>query len=228
MNWWDWVVHFTSHAEEAILNAAESMWIYFWLFAMSLIDAVFPLVPSETIVIATATAWKQTGFPWLPGIWLAAAVGAFCGDQLTYQIGTKIRIHDLRIFKGPRGQRTLAWAAHALTHRGAAFIIAARFIPFGRVAVNLTAGALAFNRRRFILIDAIAVAIWATYGVVLGITAGSIFKNNLLLSIVVGVAGGLLLGWGIDRLLAKFGVKVPDDGEPVAPEVAEPGVAEAD
>ena len=90
---------------------------------------------------------------------------------MAYFVGSKIHIRNLRLFRGPTGQRTLDWAEHALIHRGAAFIIAARFIPFGRVAVNLTAGALKFNRRRFMIIDAIAVAIWATYGVRIGITA---------------------------------------------------------
>jgi membrane protein DedA with SNARE-associated domain len=221
MSLWDWVVHFTSHVEEAILNAAESLWIYFWLFAMSVIDGFFPVVPSETIVIATSTAWKQTGFPYLPLIWISAAAGAWCGDQIAYFLGTKIHLRTFRMFRSPRGQRTLDWADHALKHRGAAFIIAARFIPFGRVAVNLTAGALAFNRRRFMIIDAIAVAIWATYGVAIGVFFGSLFENNLLLSIGVGVAGGIALGWLVDKILARFGVKVPDADEAPAGESPE-------
>ena len=221
MSPWDWVIHFSSTAEEAIIAAADSLWIYFWLFAMSLIDGIFPVVPSETIVITTSALWKQTGSPLLPLIWFAAAAGAWCGDQLAYFVGSKIHIRNLRMFRGPKGQRTLDWAEHALVHRGAAFIIAARFIPFGRVAVNLTAGALAFNRRRFMIIDAIAVSIWATYGVVIGVTAAGIF-DNLLVSIFVGVAGGVALGWLVDRILAKFGVSVPDADEAPAAEV-EPG-----
>jgi len=215
MSPWDWVVHFSSNVEEAILAAAESMWIYVWLFVVSLVDGIFPVVPSETIVIATSTAWKQTGFPWLPGVWLAAAAGAWCGDQLAYYVGTKINLRTFRLFRGPRGQRTLDWADHALKHRGTAFIIAARFIPFGRVAVNLSAGALAYPRRRFMVVDAIAVSIWATYGVALGVFAGSIFENNLLLSVAVGIVGGIILGYAIDKILARFGVAVPEtDDEP--------------
>jgi len=217
---WDWVLHFSSNVEEAILNAAESVWIYFWLFAMSLIDGIFPVVPSETIVIATSTLSRETGSPILPLIWLCAAAGAWCGDQVAYFVGTKIHIRNLRWFRSPKGQRTLDWAEHALIHRGAAFIIAARFIPFGRVAVNLTAGALAFNRKRFMIIDAIAVAIWATYGVLIGITAAGIF-DNLLVSIGVGVAGGIALGYAVDRILARFGVKIPDADEAPAAEATD-------
>jgi membrane protein DedA with SNARE-associated domain len=176
---------------------------------MSLIDGIFPVVPSETIVITTSTLWSKTGSPLLPLIWLFAAAGAWCGDQFAYFVGSKIHVRSFRLFRGSKGQRTLDWAEHALMHRGAAFIIAARFIPFGRVAVNLTAGALAFPRRRFMVIDAIAVSIWATYGVLIGVTAAGFF-DNLLVSILVGVAGGIALGWLVDRILARFGVSVPD------------------
>ena len=209
MNFWDWVVHFSSHVEELVVAASASLWAYFWIFIVSMIDGFFPVVPSETIVITMATiGWKE-GAPWLPAVWLAAAAGAWCGDQIAYILGSKIHIRGLRMFRGPRGQRTLDWAEHALKHRGAAFIIAARFIPFGRLAVNLSAGALGYNRRRFMIVDAIAVAIWATYGVLIGITASS-FGDNLLVSIAIGVIGGIALGYVIDKILARFGVSVPD------------------
>ena len=220
------MVHFSSHVEDLVIAASASLWAYFWIFIVSMVDGFFPVVPSETIVITMATiGWKE-GAPWLPAVWLMAAAGAWCGDQIAYILGSKIHIRSLRLFRGPRGQRTLDWAEHALKNRGAAFIIAARFIPFGRLAVNLSAGALGYNRRRFMIVDAIAVSIWATYGVLLGITASSIFKDNLLASIAVGVVGGVALGWLIDKILGKFGVKVPDADAAGPINGADPGVAE--
>jgi hypothetical protein len=70
------------------------------------------------------------------------------------------------------------------------------------------------------IIYAIAVSIWATYGVLIGITAAEIFENNLLVSILVGVIGGLALGWLVDRILARFGVKIPDADEAPAEDSA--------
>jgi len=226
---WNWIVHFSSYIEGAVLNATESFWIFAWVFGLAFTDAIFPVVPSESIVIATATAGAQTGVPWLPGIWIAAATGAWCGDQMTYLIGSRIKLREFRMFRNPRGQRTLDWADHSLKHRGTAFIIAARFIPFGRVAVNLTAGALRYPRRRFMVVDAIAVAIWASYGIALGAIVGTAIPN-LLVSVLIGVVGGVAMGWAIDKILARFGVAVPDDavtdrapaggldGEPAAPD----------
>jgi len=221
MSAWDWVVHFSSNIEEMVLSATESAWIYLWIFLLSTIDGIFPVVPSESVVIAASAAWKTAGTPLLPFIWIAAAAGAWCGDQIAYQVGTKIHLRSFRMFRSPKGQRTLDWADHALHHRGAAIIIAARFIPFGRVAVNLTAGSLNFPRRAFMMFDLIAAVIWASYAMAIGIWAASLI-DNLLLSIVVGVVGGIALGWLIDRILAKLGVSVPEDDEP-GPQAAQSG-----
>ena len=125
MNFWDWVVHFSAHVEELVVAASASLWAYFWIFVVSMIDGFFPIVPSETIVITMATiGWKE-GAPWLPAVWLAAAAGAWCGDQ----IAVHPRIEDSHPFAPnlPRAARssTLDWAEHALStaarvhHRGA-------------------------------------------------------------------------------------------------------------
>jgi hypothetical protein len=111
--------------------------------------------------------------------------------------------------RGPRGLAALDWAERALEHRGTAFIIAARFIPVGRVAVNLTAGALGFPRRRFMAVDAFGAAIWASYSIGLGIFAGSVLHDSLLLSIAIGVLGGAIVGYLVDLIMSKVGVRPP-------------------
>jgi membrane-associated protein len=195
--------------EDAILSLTSSVWIYPSVWAVSVIDGIFPPVPSESIVIAAATTWEVTGKPTLAFIWLAAALGAWCGDQLAYSIGKAIPVRRVPGMRGPRGLATLDWAERALEHRGTAFIIAARFIPIGRVAVNLTAGALRFPRRRFMAIDAFGAAMWGTYSIGLGIFAGSVLQDNLLLSIAIGVAGGVVVGYLVDLILSRVGIRPP-------------------
>lgn len=206
---WDWITHLSEYVESGILDLVESWWIYPAIWAVSLIDGVFPVVPSESSVIAAASAWQAVGKPILPLVFVAAALGAWCGDQLTYTIGTKVDIRKHRFFHRPRVIAALDWAEHALEHRGTLYIIAARFIPMGRVAVNLSAGALRFPRRRFMGVDAIAVTIWAAWGIGIGTVAGSFLGDNLLLSIVVGITGGVLLGIAVDRVLSLFGLTAP-------------------
>ena len=206
---WDWITHLSEYIESGILDLVESWWIYPAIWAVSLIDGVFPVVPSESSVIAAASAWQAVGKPILPLVFVAAALGAWCGDQLTYTIGTKVDIRNHRFFHRPRVIAALDWAEHALEHRGTLYIIAARFIPMGRVAVNLSAGALRFPRRRFMGVDGIAVTIWAAWGIGIGTVAGSFLGDNLLLSIVVGITGGVLLGIAVDRILSLFGLTAP-------------------
>jgi len=212
-NLWDWLIHFSSNAEELVLAWSESLWIYPGIFALSLIDGFFPVVPSESVVIATSVTAASTGSPLLIGIFLAAAAGAWCGDQITYLIGSKIDVRKISLFRRERWRKSLDWAETQLESRGSLFIIAARFIPMGRVVVNLTAGALHYPHRRFMGIDAIAVSIWAAWSIGLGTVAASIFEGKLLLSIMVGIAGGTVLGLFVDKLLNKLGfgpAELPD------------------
>ncbi len=196
--------------EDSILSLTSSVWIYPSVWAVAVIDGIFPPIPSESIVIAAATTWQQTGRPTIAFIWLSAAVGAWCGDQIAYTVGKAIPVRRVPGMRSPRGLATLDWAERALEHRGTAFIIAARFIPVGRVAVNLTAGALRFPRRRFMGVDAFGATIWATYSIALGAFAGSLWKNSLLLSIAIGVVGGIILGYLVDLILSKAGVQPPE------------------
>ncbi|MFW2512984.1 DedA family protein [Demequina sp. SO4-13] len=207
----DWFLQFSSRTEEYVLELSESLWIYPGVFVLSVIDGFFPVVPSESVIIATATASLQTGSPLLVLIFLCGAVGAWGGDQIAYLIGARADVRRWRIFKRDRWRRGLDWAEHQLERRGPTFIIAARFVPMGRVLVNLSAGALRFPHRRFMGVDAIAVTIWAAWSIALGSAAGALFpEDNLLLSIVVGVAAGVVLGLFVDKVLSWFGLSEPE------------------
>ena len=87
---------------------------------------------------------------------------------------------------------------------GASVVLAARYIPIGRVAVNVSAGAVGYSRRRFVGIDAIAALTWALYAVSIGIGAGEWFKGHPLRAIVVGVVGGVLIGLVLDWVIGRL------------------------
>jgi len=217
---WENVLGLMTRAEEFIVIFAETAWLYAGIFVVSLIDGFLPVVPSDAILIGASTAWQQSGNgllqfenPMLIGIVLAAAAGAWLGDQTAYLIGSKIDVRKLRIFRGDKGLALLNWAEHALEHRGTSFIIAVRFIPMGRVAVNITAGALRYPRGRFMGVDAVGVSLWALWSVALGTFAASIFEGNLLLAITAGVVGGVLAGVLVDKIMTRLGltpVNLPD------------------
>ena len=206
---WISLPSFLASVQDAILSLTSSAWIYPAVWAITVIDGIFPPIPSESVVIASATAWRLEGQPQIVLIWLVAAFGAWCGDQLAYTIGMTIPIRRVPGMRGPRGAAALARAERALEHRGTSSIIAVRFVPVVRVAFNLTAGALRFPRRRFMAIDAVGAAMWATYSLALGAFAGSVLPDSLLASIVIGVVGGVAIGYVVDLILSKVGVQAP-------------------
>lgn len=186
--------------QDWILALAASPLVYLGLYLFATIDGFFPPIPSESVVIALAALSASSGQPNLLLIVVVAAAGAFTGDQIAYGIGTRINVRRVRFLRGPRGQETLDRAERALALRGPLFILAARYIPVGRVAVNMTAGAVGYPYRRFVGLAAIAAVTWSLYSTAIGLGAGSWFKGHPLVAIAVGVVGGLVIGLALDWL----------------------------
>jgi membrane protein DedA with SNARE-associated domain len=84
-------------------------------------------------------------------------------------------------------------------------IITGRFIPFGRVVVNLAAGAARLPRRTFVGLSVIAGASWAAYSWVIAALAVSFVEDNPLLAVVLSIVLAIGLGAVADRLVAATG-----------------------
>ena len=86
-----------------------SPWTYAFLFAVSALDVIIPLVPSETSVIL-AGVLASTGDLVLFAVILVAAGGAILGDNTAYWIGRKAGPRIVaRFFSGERRKR-IDWA----------------------------------------------------------------------------------------------------------------------
>lgn len=188
--------------ENWVLALAGSPLVFLALYVLATIDGFFPPIPSESAVIGLAALSVHTGEPnfWVLGA--VAAAGAFSGDQVAYSIGKHLAVRRMRWMQGRRQRAALDWAEQTLARRGGAFIIAARYVPVGRVAVNMTAGAIGFSRFRFSGLVAIAAITWSVYSVMLGIGAGVWLGERPLVAILVGVIGGLVIGLAIDKTMA--------------------------
>ena len=123
---------------------------------------------------------------------------------------------------GPRGQKTLSWARRSLARRGASVILAGRFIPVGRVAVNVTAGTVGYPRRRFVGIDAVASLTWALYSAAIGVGAGAWFKGHPIRAVVVGLVGGMLIGLVLDWALRRRAYRRNRAADPADPASTHP------
>jgi membrane-associated protein len=174
-SWVDWV--------------SGSNWSYLAIFAVAVIDAFFPVVPSETMVILAGTlagAGDLNVFLVIGCAW----AGAVVGDNISYGIGKFAGEHTVkRLFRHEKAQRGFAWAEQQLEQRGSYIILVARFIPFGRTAVTFTSGyTKGLPWHRFIRYDILAGGLWALYATMLGYIGGKQFEEQPWKGALIGLA----------------------------------------
>lgn len=161
------------------------------------VDGFFPVVPGESVVI-TAAVFASGGelVVWL--VLLAAALGAFAGDNVSYALGANVgRPAAGRLFRGDRSLKLLGWGRVQLRKRGLLVLVVARFIPGGRTATTFSAGMLDMPWRRFARADGTAVALWSAYVTALGYFGGATFSESLWKP--------LLISFGIATVVALVG-----------------------
>src|SRR5918995_927147 len=172
---------------EIVEHAVGSPWVYLALLAFAALDAFFPIVPSESLVI-TAGAFAASGEPNLAGVIVAAALGAFIGDHISYFIGRFAGEKAMQRAK-PGSRKAAAWARghKLLTDRGGTILIVCRYLPGARTAITLTAGAVAYRLRSFSFFDAIAASSWAAYSATVGYIGGEAFEESPWKGVALGL-----------------------------------------
>ncbi len=182
----------------SIVNAVSgSPWTYGVIFGVAALDGFFPLVPSETTVIA-AGVLASSGDLRIELIVPAAAAGAVVGDNVSFWVGRTLgeRIAD-RLFAGDR-RKHLDRAHRMIEERGGYLIVIARFIPGGRTAATFAAGSLDWAWRRFITFDLAAGLIWGSYAGLLGYFGGKTFKDSPFKGFLVAFGIALAITFGIE------------------------------
>jgi membrane protein DedA with SNARE-associated domain/RNA polymerase-binding transcription factor DksA len=165
------------------------------------LDALIPVLPSETAVIALGVATAGSADPRIAVLVALAAFGAFLGDNAAYLLGRRFGpAIGKRVFGGERGARREDWARRSLNRFGALLIIVCRFIPGGRTAVTLTCGLIGYPRRSFVPVTAAAGVLWAGYAFFLGRLGGKAFEHQpwlgLLLALGMVLAVSVLIEAG--------------------------------
>lgn len=174
--------------------ASGSSWTYAVVCAFAALDAVAPLVPSETLVVAAA-ALAASGRLNLALVLLAAAAGAFAGDNSAYLIGRLSRRRVERwTSRSPKRAQRLATAGRQLEQRGGTIVVVSRFVPGGRTATMVVAGILGMGWRRFAALDLAAALIWSLYGGLIGFFGGTAFEDEPLVGVALALALATLLG----------------------------------
>jgi membrane protein DedA with SNARE-associated domain len=207
---------------DLILQAAASPWLYLVMFATAVIDGFFPPIPSETVLVAAAAVAASTGETNVPLLIAVAALGAIIGDNIAYAIGRSLGTTRFAWMRRPKVAAVFDRAQRTLSRNGAPLILGARYIPVGRVAVNMSAGALGYSWRRFLPLSMIGGVTWAAYSAGIGLLAGHWLEDQPLLSVIIGVTFALVLGFVIDRVASvvrrRRGVASPGAGSIAADE----------
>ena len=188
---------------ELVVSWAASPFVLVVVLLLVALDGFFPPMPSESVVVAVAAIGVATGTPNPWAVLLVAAIGSFVGDNLAFSAGRRVDLDRFRWTRGPKAARLLTRARSALDRRAASVILTARFVPVGRVAVNVMAGSSGFPRRRFVPLSAVSGAAWAGYSVLVGVFAGAWLRDQPVLGALVAVAVALVGGLGIDLVLRK-------------------------
>jgi membrane protein DedA with SNARE-associated domain len=205
-----------------ILAAAAQPWVLVLVFACCVIDGFFPPIPSESVVVGLAAVAATADVPAPALLLMTAAAGAFVGDNAAFLIGRRTGTRRWRWMRGPRMQAAFHWAGRELRKRPASLILVARFIPIGRVAVNLTAGATRYPRPRFVGLTVLSALLWASYSVAIGLFFGQWFEDNHLLGVIVAVVCAVVLGIGIDVAISRVRGKLPAPAEEPGPPSGHP------
>jgi membrane protein DedA with SNARE-associated domain len=190
--------------QQILLATIASPMVYLLIFALVVIDGFFPPVPSETIVVAAAAIGAATGSPNPVLVGLVAAIGAALGDSIAYLLGRSIGTDRFRWMRRPRVARALAAARRGLDRRATFLILTARYIPVGRIAVNMTAGATRFPARRFVPLALLAGACWSAYSIGIGLLAGHWAHEHPLIGAGIGIVTAIALGFIVEGATAMI------------------------
>ena len=185
----------------------DSVISYLVALVVPALDAIFPVLPSETAVIALGVTTAGSADPRIALLVACAAAGAFLGDNLCYLLGRRFGpAVQRRFFATPKGARTRAWAERSLNRYGTQLIVVCRFIPGGRTAVTLTCGLVGYPRRRFVAATAVAAVIWAVYAFLIGRIGGRAFEDNIWAGLAIALGVSVALSGLIEvarRLVAR-------------------------
>lgn len=209
---------------------ATPAWVYLAIFGFLTVDAMFPVMPIQAIMI-TSGALTVYGNLNLPLVIAIGSVGMFTGDSIGFMLGRTTgqaggrrlagRLAALRERYRPkndadhpsRTKRAAARFTRGLRRPGPLVILLCRFVPGGRMAAGYHAGRSGYPKKLWVLYDGLAAVGWACYGSLVGHLGGTAVTQSAwrLLAIaataavIFGTAGWILAIFGGGTTIPGFG-----------------------
>lgn len=187
----------------AFLEQLMTMPIFYPLVGLLItIDALFPVVPSETVLNLSGAFSASQGVPDVKWVMVAAGIGAIIGDNLCFMLGSRLIGLVNRLDPESRAGKAITWVRANMNEHGPVTIMVARFLPWARWVATIVLGSVRYNWFLFFFFDTIGVILWVLISVGTGYLGGTLFSDYPLLAMIVGVTLGSLVGMAIQRLQA--------------------------
>jgi len=185
-------------------------------------DAVIPIFPGETTLSAASTIASGGGLSLGP-VMVAGALGAILGDTSLFWIArktsAKMQPHLDKALENPKVR--VAW--ESLDRSPGLLIVAGRYVPGMRFAVNASMGLSHIHYRRFFAWSLLSGTLWSVYTCALAYWVSTTLAGFPLASLIISsliTSGALAAVYFVERhkLKGAKDAKATDtDAEPAIP-----------
>ena len=193
-------------------------WAYILCFLFVWFDAVIPIFPGET-TLAAASTLAADGALELELVMLAGALGAIVGDSSLFWIARRsakrVQGHLDKALENPKVHA--AW--EALDRSPGLLIVAGRYVPGMRFAVNASMGLSKIAYRRFLPWSVLGGALWSVYTCALAYKVATTLSGYPMASLVISsliTSAALVAIFFVDR--RRRSGKAADAAAPTAVE----------
>ena len=176
-------------------------WAYVLTCLFIWFDAVIPIFPGETTLSAASTIAAGGGLT-LGLVMLAGALGAIFGDSSLFWIArksaSKMKPHLDKALENPKVHS--AW--DGLHRSPGLLIVAGRYVPGMRFAVNASMGLSEMPYRRFLAWSVLSGALWSVYTCALAYWVSTTLAGFPLASLIISsliTSGALVLVYYVNR-----------------------------
>ena len=162
-------------------------WAYLLIFLVVFGDALFPIFPSETSLLAGATLAVQ-GTLDLGLVVAAGAAGSIVGDSTLFWIARRGSRRIRKRLDRARNRAGIEAALDVLGRNGPVVIVAGRYVPGVRFVVNASMGFSGYPYRRFLVWSAVGGTLWSTSTCLVAAGVATVLAGFPLASIVISGA----------------------------------------
>lgn len=179
---------------------AGTLAVYPIAAVVNAIAGIVPPVPSTALFVGLGALNATSGEPSFLGLVLAMIAGSIAGDLILYALASRFDFRQWPLLSSPRAQRRLERIDARMESESLQVLVISRFIPLGRTAVSLIAGAGRMSLRDFTGALTTASVVWALYSVGFGWLTARWIPVPTIVAVIIAIVLSIVLGFAISRL----------------------------